>query len=337
MNARSLVIVAAAAASLVSAPLLAVTPAHAADYGTEVTFAASIDGARWEAAAMWDVVVTVRDTVVGQTLAGNNNCTTGVGTVHFSYSTSRGRTGTLPDDCVDLHGTAFAILPDAVRLALVPGEVVTFSASFTATEASSYSSSTTPGTARVTAVATQLDIDLYEENAVATSTSIEVETYLQPYAYDGLPATEGPAGTWTVRIETADGTEVARDTHAGGETGMMLDWLFDGLTPDTAYTVFARFDVAASDLGRRLSPAPVELDVETLPGPPAADDATVESEIETDPEAEAAESEEAESADLEIAQASANSPVLPIAISVVVLLAGATIALLLLRSRRTIG
>jgi hypothetical protein len=345
MKIRSIAI----AVIALGASLFGAAPAHAADYATEVTFADWVDGARWDTTNAWYVQVTVRDTVVGQTLAGNSNCTTGVGTVHFSYSTSRGASGTLPDNCVDIHGLAFAILPDAARFALVPGEVVTFSASFTSTEASSYASTTRAGTARVTAIATPTQIDLYESYGFDVSASaIGVTTGLQPYGYDGDPYAEAPAGSWTIRVTAPGGAEVARLNRTGGPSGMVVDWVVEDLDPATLYTVVARYDVAASDLGRRSNPTEVSLDVRTLEGAAVADDESTEAADEVDAAADSetdtasapvgTDEKSDDARELDAEAASSSSPLLPIivGVSVVVLLAAGTVGFFWLRARRTI-
>ena len=312
----------------IAAVLGVAAPAHAADYPTEVTFESWIDGAHWDTMVPWYVQVTVRDTVVGQTLAGNGNCTTGAGTVHFSYTTSRGASGTMPDSCLDLHGKGSSTLPDSAMSALVPGDVVTISASFEATDAADYASSTTPATVRVTAIAIDTYIDLYDSDSyTATPTSIGLTAMLQPYGYEG--PSDGPAGTWTVWVQRADGTEDGRVTHANVST---LEMVFEDLEPGTRYTATARFVVASADLGRRTSP-PDELYSFTTAAAPAAAEAAPTPE----PTVTAAAAAE-EKIRVDAEEASATSPVLPIvAIALILLLAAAVTTLVILRSRRTIG
>jgi hypothetical protein len=314
-----------------AASLFAASPAHAADHPTRVSFGEWIDGSAWQTTFPWDVQVTVRDTVAGQTVAGNSTCT-GAGTVHFSYTTSRGASGTMPDDCLDLHGRGVGVLPDAARFALLPGDVVTFSAWFEATEAADYASSTA-ATARITAVATETSIDLYEPRGSApTATSIALTAGLQPYGFDGMPGEDAPPGTWTVWIRQADGTEDGRVTHANVA---MLDVEFHDLLPATAYTVTARFALAASDLGRHTAPADAAFSFTTLAGP-----ATAEAASSPDPVATGIDDRAAADAidDASAVPTSSASPVLPVvAIALVLLLAAAVITLVILRSRRTIG
>ena len=311
----------------IAAVLGVATPAHAADYPTEVTFPEWVDGAHWDTMVPWYVQVTVRDTVVGQTLAGNGSCTTGAGTVHFSYTTSRGASGTMPDSCLDLHGNGSSILPDSAMSALVPGDVVTISASFEATDAADYASSTTPATVRVTAIAIDTYIDLYAtEEFEATPTSVGLTAMLQPYGYEG-PA-DGPAGTWTVWVQRADGTEDGRVTHANVST---LEMVFEDLEPGTRYTATARFVVASADLGRRTNPPDEVLTFTTAAAPAAA-------EASPSPEPTVAAATEKEEISVDAEEASATSPVLPIvAIALILLLAAAVTTLVILRSRRTIG
>lgn len=315
---RLLITLALVAAAIVGTA----APAHAADYPTRVDFAAWVAGAHWMIGDAWAVQAVVHDTVVGQTLAGNSSCTTGAGTVHFSYTTSRGASGALPDSCLDLHGVGYATLPTTVTRTLLPGDTVTFSASFTATEAADYASSTTPGTATVTAVPLEGYIDIFTTgDSPTTATGARLTTVLSPFDYVDIGT---PPGTWTLWISTG-GTITTSRTHDGGST---VEWELDGLEPSTDYTVVASFAPAASDLGRTVVPDSYALELRTLAAPAAS----------ASPAASPSAEPSAQATELDAEKTTGISPVLPIGIASVLLLAGSATAIaLLLRRRRTLG